>query len=358
MERIPTYKISADGIDEDVDMIAITANPAIMVKGVKLSANTQKQAVLDFSDDERMIIAGPAMIPDMSIYRKDEDGEYNVVFTQEVILQLVEKFAATKSGSVFNVEHTDEGAPVFVMEHWIIEDPEMDKSKTFGFTDLPKGTWFIMAKVTSKKFWEEQVKNNEKFGFSIEGLLGLKLNRNQTMSKQKFVNALLEDGTKVYTPEFAVDQELFVIDENGDKAPIFNGEHKMEDGQVVVTVGGKITELKPKAEMAEEEVKEEEEEVKASEDEKETELEEVKEEEEVKASEEEELEEEVKVEAAEIDEAAILAIIQPKLDEIYAAIAELKGEMVDGEATEEVVELSAKDQFLANLNKIDQYMAK
>jgi hypothetical protein len=54
-----------------------------------------------------------------------------------------------------------------VVESWIIEDVEKDKSKLYGF-DLPKGTWMISMKVNNDDVWQK-VKAGEVKGFSIEG---------------------------------------------------------------------------------------------------------------------------------------------------------------------------------------------
>lgn len=334
MDELVNYKISSDGEDEGLELVAFTDSPAILVKGVKLS--TKKVQKFAVKTGERMIVAGPAMIPDMRIPRDDEDGEYTVQFTAQEIEKLVMDFKSRIKSDVFNVEHTKRKAPAFIFSDWIVEDPDNDTSNVYGFVGeraLPKGTWFVMAKVTDERFWREEIENNERFGFSIEGLLGLKLNTKQNMSeKKKFSNALIEDGTKVYAEKFEPGFELYVIDDNGDKAPIYDGEHKLDDGTTVVSEGGKITEVRPKqdavpAEMAEEEVKEE-----------------------VKV--EEKLAEEVVVEtpAAVVDkgltEEDVLKMIQPKLDELYGVIAALKNELVSEEIREDEEE------------KLDPLMAK
>jgi hypothetical protein len=51
----------------------------------------------------------------------------------------------------------------------------------------------------------------------------------------------------------------------------------------------------------------------------------------------EEVIEEAPVEAATIDEAAVLAIIQPKLDELYKVIAEIKT-LIEADVTEDIIE--------------------
>jgi len=357
-KKIPTYKISADELNEDIDAIASTSRPAIMIKGVKLSAqDAPRPAVLTFAEDkERKVIAGPAMIPDMEIYRNDEMGEYNVQFSAEVIATLVEKFAR-KNVSNFNVEHNEKKeAPLFVMEHWIVEDPEMDKSRTFGFTDLPKGTWFIMAKCTDDKYWENEIKKQDKTGFSIEGILGLKLTK--INMKKEFKNVKRFSAIKKFeevegvTPEdavvtvaadeIAVDAPVTVVDENLDVVEDYSGEVLIE-GDVVNITDGVITSVEP----VEEPVTEDEAPVEAA-VEDEVPAEEVPAEEVPEATTEE-------VEAVGLDEAAVLAIIQPKLDEIYAAIAAMQ---VEAEAPDEEapVMMSKLDRKVQALSLMSNYL--
>jgi hypothetical protein len=54
-----------------------------------------------------------------------------------------------------------------VVESWIIEDEDKDKSKLYGFS-LPVGTWMISMKVDNDEVWSK-VKEGEIKGFSIEG---------------------------------------------------------------------------------------------------------------------------------------------------------------------------------------------
>lgn len=129
---------------------------------------------LMFSDDEQQIIVAPALIPDMEIYRKDESGEYYVTFPVSTIKKMVEKFNRNNNNKSINVDHSSEMVSAYVMENWIIEDSYYDKAKYYGF-DLPVGTWMVMVKVLDTKFWNERVKGEGKYGFSIEGLLGQKL---------------------------------------------------------------------------------------------------------------------------------------------------------------------------------------
>ena len=44
------------------------------------------------------------------------------------------------------LEHNMEINGLTVVESWIVENPEMDKSKMYGF-EVPEGTWMISMKV-------------------------------------------------------------------------------------------------------------------------------------------------------------------------------------------------------------------
>ena len=131
------------------------------------------KSVFSFNaDDEQMVVVGPAMIPNKKIIRRDEYGnEYYVYFSEETIKQISEKFMKrgyTKD-SQHDIMHNGPGEQdVYVAESWLIEDPENDKSRMYGFDDLPKGTWMTKMKVNNKDVWEK-VKSGELRGFSVSG---------------------------------------------------------------------------------------------------------------------------------------------------------------------------------------------
>jgi hypothetical protein len=225
---IPIYKITiedefADGENLGIEMIAFTNLPAIKVKGMAFSA--EKKMI--FSDDLKYRITAPAMIP-MDIYRNNkEDGEYYVQFTAEVIEQIHTKFMADlKNRDIFNLEHdTDKKVPAYILETWIVDNPNQDKAfSTFGI-EVPKGTLMLTVQVTDPEYYNKLVEDGQ-VGFSIEGFLGLKL------SEQIKLNNMnkLPDG------EYLVEDKIYV----------------MKDGEVV-----EIKEMEkeePTAEVVEEEM--------------------------------------------------------------------------------------------------------
>ena len=304
---IPIYKITidpeySDGEELGIEQIAFTSTPAIITKGLAFDEHKK----LFFSDDLKYRVVAPAMIP-MEIYRNDEnDEEYYVQFTAETIEQIHSKFMQDLTNrNVFNLEHdTDKTVPAYVLEAWIVEDPKKDKAYSSYGIEVPKGTLMVTAQVTDKDYYNELVKN-EQIGFSIEGFLGLKLS-NQLNNKYSM------------------------------KLP--DGEHLIE-GKIYIVVDGEVTEIKDAPVVEEEAMTEE------------IALETVVEEEVVTET---PATEEMAIDPA-ADAEAILAIVQPVIDEqinaIIAMIADLRNHMeevmAEDVATEEVVatKLSQHDKF-------------
>ena len=295
---IPIYKITidpeySDGEELGIEQIAFTSTPAIVTKGMAFDEHKK----LFFSDDLKYRVVAPAMIP-MEIYRNDEnDEEYYVQFTAETIEQIHSKFMQDLSNrNVFNLEHdTDKTVPAYVLEAWIVEDPKKDKAYSSYGIEVPKGTLMVTAQVTDKEYYNELVKN-EQIGFSIEGFLGLKLS-NQLNNKYSM------------------------------KLP--DGEHLIE-GKLYIVVDGEVTEIRDVPVVEEEAMTEE------------IALETVVEEEVVTET---PATEEMAIDPA-ADAEAILAIVQPVIDEqinaIIAMIADLRNHMEEVMSEgEEVVEVEA-----------------
>ena len=292
---IPIYKITidpeySDGEELGIEQIAFTSTPAIITKGMAFDEHKK----LFFSDDLKYRVVAPAMIP-MEIYRNDEnDEEYYVQFTAETIEQIHSKFMQDLSNrNVFNLEHdTAQTVPAYVLESWIVDNPMEDKAYSSYGIEVPKGTLMVTAQVTDKDYYNELVKN-EQIGFSIEGFLGLKL------SKQ--------------------------LNKYSMKLP--DGEHLIE-GKIYIVVDGEVTEIKDAPVVEEEAMTEE------------IALETVVEEEVI---EETPATEEMAIDPA-ADAEAILAIVQPVIDEqinaIIAMIADLRNHMEEVMA-EDVVEVEA-----------------
>jgi hypothetical protein len=181
---IPVYAITlGDNPDAGLEFISFVDEPAIMEMG--LAFNRDEEVYKFATNVDKQVVAGPTMIPDVPLYRRDADGEFYVVFSKEVIEQLVDKFNKSSKEFKINVDHKDVVTSAFIKSNWIIEDTEHDKSRMYGFNNLPIGTHFMEVKVDDKEFWDNQIKANGKFGFSVEGLFGLELLREQFNANNK-----------------------------------------------------------------------------------------------------------------------------------------------------------------------------
>jgi hypothetical protein len=129
-----------------------------------------------FSDDEKRIITGPAMIPNMMIPRIDPiTGEkYYVFYKEETIKKISEKFLAQNKHNNTDINHSDIiTTDNTLLESWIVENPELDKIKALGYEDIPKGSWIVSYKVNNDDTWKK-IKSGELKGFSITGMFNTK----------------------------------------------------------------------------------------------------------------------------------------------------------------------------------------
>jgi hypothetical protein len=318
MEGLPTYKITIDEAYNDgeqplgVDAIAFTSNPAVLVKGVAFKS----QAKSHFADEKKYRITAPAMIP-MDIYRRDDDmGEYYVQFSEVEIDTIFKDFMLNLNNrNLFNLEHEgDKIVPAYILEAWLVDNPEADKAKsTFGI-EVPKGTLMVTAQITDTDYYNKLVEAGQ-VGFSIEGFLGLKL------SNQIKINNMLPDG-----------------------------EHTLEDGTLIIVKDGQVVDVQ--IPTTEEQVME----VEAS---TEVELADTTEVTEETVKEEEVVEVEAAIDPA-ADTDAILAIVSPyieqRISELLQVIADLKNELTETEevAPVEEIKMTAAQKF----NQVIDFLKK
>lgn len=155
-----------DDIMGDLRRISLVTEPAIEEDFMLFSDVELKFKTLN---EDKKIITGPAMRADIKIPRKDEKGElYWGFFSKETVRQAAELFFRKNSNANrTNIEHEFEIEGVFVFESWIVEDPEMDKSKLLGFS-AKEGDWFVSMKVENDTVWNNYLKTGLIRGFSVE----------------------------------------------------------------------------------------------------------------------------------------------------------------------------------------------
>lgn len=246
-KKLPTYKIVVNAEDSETGVYAVSLvdEPAIEVDWVKLG----KIEELFFSaNQDKQMLFGPLLIPNKLIYRRDPNGnEYNIVFDEETIQTIADKYNENKLGDVFNFQHSDRKVEAVLLQNWITG--ATDKSQDYGFA-LPKGTWFGGVKVKDQQFWMTEVKTDKVKGFSVEIMAGTQLIEMtaDTVDKNKIdlMEAKTKDGLTLTwdgNNPAAVGQEIFIILQDGSQAPLADGEYELEDGSKIVAQGGKVAEV-------------------------------------------------------------------------------------------------------------------
>jgi hypothetical protein len=186
-----TYEMYIDenDIESGIQKISLVADPAIMEGWIFLSAN-KKPVELKTLNEEKRLVVGPALIPNIKIPRIDDKTkeEYYITFPESTIELASQLYLKRMHIHSANIEHSEDVDGVSLVESWIIQNPQLDKATALGF-DLPKGTWMTALKIDNDNVWEEYVKTGVVKGFSIEGALN---HREVAMSQSEDDKVLAE----------------------------------------------------------------------------------------------------------------------------------------------------------------------
>lgn len=190
MKEIITYDVYIEEEDElGVDKISLVKKPAILTDFIYQNEQNEPYKEVKLQDEKR-IITGPALIPDIEIIRKDDDGEpYYIKYSAEQIEGIVQKFFKEKDQFAVNKDHKTDVSGVWMYESWIVGDN--DKSGDLGF-DVPKGTWMVSMKIDDDWIWEG-IKSGKYKGFSIEGLFKFK-RQSKWVKQRKFLRRNLKSA--------------------------------------------------------------------------------------------------------------------------------------------------------------------
>lgn len=179
-----------------IDAVSVVENPAIEEDFIALKK--QDQVRLAEVSKEKRILMGAALIPDKPIYRKNGEQEFYIYFSKDTVAKASQMFLKKGNQSKATLEHAEQKLEgMTVVESWLVEDEQMDKSRKYGL-DMPIGTWMISMKVDNDEVWNDYVKEGKVKGFSIEGYFADKLNRPQDKQKdqltedEKLLNQIID----------------------------------------------------------------------------------------------------------------------------------------------------------------------
>ncbi len=272
---LPLIEFKLSDEVEGLQAIALVDSPAI---GLNYQAFAPHK--FEVINEDKRIVMGAAMIPDLPIYRRDERGEYYAIFKKDTIKSLVQKLFKENRHNNFNEQHNAfkilDG--VYIYQSFIT-DAELGISAPSGFENVADGTWFIAAKVENDEAWAKVKKEGILKGFSVEGVFDLepykfkqmnKLNLESVITTLKsvfadaeveetedvFKEATLVDGTIVkWEGELAEGTAIVVVMPEGEVAAP-DGIHELSDGTTIETAGGLVVNIEA---MGEDKGKEEEE---------------------------------------------------------------------------------------------------
>ena len=164
-------------LDEDeaigVEAISVVENPAIESDFIAL--NNQEIKLAEINKEKRLLM-GALLIPNKPIYRKNGKEEYYIFFSKDTIARASQMYLQNGNQSQSTLEHDKQLKGLTLVESWIVEDKEKDKTALYGL-DVPVGTWMGSVKVDNDEIWNDYVKSGKVKGFSIEGYFADKLER-------------------------------------------------------------------------------------------------------------------------------------------------------------------------------------
>lgn len=223
MKKIKKYKI---GIDSETFAISLVEEPAIESDFVALKKDEERKPI-QMANEERHMIYGAALIPDMDIYRYDGENEYYINFTRESIEKMAHEFIMDYHQNDVTIDHETNAKDITLVESWLVEDPYMDKANALGIS-VPAGTWMIAMKVNEIDTWE-RIKNKELNGFSVESLISLEefnkqskdTNNMEVQTNEMFWNRLKNTFKELLglIPEAEVENETVETEMEEDTPP-------------------------------------------------------------------------------------------------------------------------------------------
>ncbi len=169
--------IDENNLEDGIEAISLVESPAIEENFVALSRH---KVEFKSVDDEKRIVVGLALVPDKEIFRKSGDYAYKIMFSKETVKKASELYLKRLKNNNATIEHELAVKGVSLIESWIVEDPNMDKTNLYKL-DAPEGAWAVVMKIDNDEIWED-VKQGKYLGFSIEGFFSQK---EQELAKQE-----------------------------------------------------------------------------------------------------------------------------------------------------------------------------
>lgn len=190
-KNLPIYDLLIEEHEDstfEVNYVAFVDKPAIQRDFLAFDDAVK----LRFGSDDERIVVGPAMIPDMLIFRTDPVmGDFYVKFSKQTIENIALKFFEKGYQKNVNLMHNqDVTLPGVTFFQSFIKDTAKGIAGMEG--EYPEGTWFLAAKVANDDAWS-LVKAGKVKGFSVEGLFKYKPKQLNPAETFEAIKRLLEN---------------------------------------------------------------------------------------------------------------------------------------------------------------------
>lgn len=182
-----------------LDANSLVETPAIEILFIafnKEEPDEEKAISIVCADNEKRRVLGPMMVPNKPIYRsaksmKDEEDGY-IYWTKSTIeADRLKMFIERKNVNI-KLDHDSKTDDAVLIESWIIEDLEKDKSALYFKPEigLKVGTLMAMYQILSDELWQD-IKAGKYKGFSVEGWW--ELEEKKTLTKEEKAKVNLEE---------------------------------------------------------------------------------------------------------------------------------------------------------------------
>ena len=170
MKELPIYKIFVDpDLDDNsgVYAVSLVEKPAIQTNFIYFE---EQKALISMSDDEKRIVTGVLLRPDILIYRNLPPlGEMYWTLEASSIETIRDKFHKQNNGKNVTIDHK-----LSVEDCYLIESYIVDRDKGLlpaEFSDIEDGSWIVSYKIENDEVWNA-IKVDKSFkGFSVEGVV-------------------------------------------------------------------------------------------------------------------------------------------------------------------------------------------
>ena len=159
------FELTIEDFEDEVFAISLVHNPAIEALGQYF----HKEEVHFAEMKEEGLFMAPILIPNKKILRVDGAGvPYEVFFTPETVKKLAQNYLEKKYQDKVTEEHDMNVNGVTMVESWIKESVESDKSKLYGL-NVPAGSWIGTFKIDNEEL-REKFRSGDLRAVSIEGM--------------------------------------------------------------------------------------------------------------------------------------------------------------------------------------------